>query len=227
MSRTLIVFAIAGSLFCGPPCVCPKASAEELHEPFLEGLRDRGYYDYALYYLDTLEQRTDIPNEIKQVIPYQRAVTLLAGASSINNPEQRDEQLDRAVAQLEAFTRANPNHALAGNANTELARILIEKARVKIWESESPANKDNNEKYRLEARGLLTKAREIFQKAHDQHKAAFDQFPKFIPPEEDEQLQPPEAKRKSPTCGRKSTWRFAHTRKPKRIPEARRSSRTC
>lgn len=188
MSRTLIVFATLGSLFCGLPRVCQQASAEELHEQFLDGLRERQYYDYALYYLDTLEQRTDLANEIKQVIPYQRAVTLLAGASSVNNPEQRDEQLDRAVAQLEAFTRANPNHALAGNANTELARILIEKARVKIWESEAPANKDNNEKYRLDARALLTKAREIFQKAHDQHKAAYDKFPPFISQDETEQL---------------------------------------
>jgi hypothetical protein len=189
MSRTLIVFTILGSLFCGLPCSSPTAQAEELHDKFLEGLRERGYYDYALYYLDTLEARTDVGNEVKQLIPYQRAVTLLAGASTINNPEQRDEQLDRAVAQLEAFTRANPDHALAGNANTELARIQIEKARVRIWESESPANKDNNEKYRLEARGLLTKARGVFQKAHDQHKAAFDQFPKFIPQEEAEKLE--------------------------------------
>lgn len=189
MSRTLIVFTIAGSLLCGLPAFSPRASAEELHEQFLEGLRERGYYDFALYYLDTLEQRTDLPEEIKQVLSYHRAVTLLAGASAISNPEQRDEQLDRAVAQLEAFTRDNARHPLAGNANTELARILIEKARVKIWESESPANKDNNEKYRLEARGLLTKAREIFQKAHDQHKAAFDQFPKFIPEDEAEQIK--------------------------------------
>lgn len=189
MSRTLFVFAMALSLLGGLPAFCPRASAEELHEQFLEGLRERGYYDYALYYLDTLEQRPDLPEEIKQVLSYHRAVTLLAGASAINNPEQRDEQLDRAVAQLEAFTRDNARHPLAANANTELARILIEKARVKIWESESPANKDSSEKYRLEARALLTKSREIFQKAHDQHKAAFDQFPKFIPEDEAEQLK--------------------------------------
>ena len=189
MSRTLVVFGIFGALFCSQAVVCPPASAEELHEEFLEGLRQRGYYDYALYYLDKLEERTDLPGEFKSVLPYQRAITLLEGASTINSPELRDEQLDRAVAQLEAFTRANPDHPLAANANTQLARILIEKARVKIWESESPANKDNNEKFRLEGRDLLTKAREIFQKAHDQHKAAYDQFPKFIPQEDKERYE--------------------------------------
>jgi hypothetical protein len=190
MSRTLIVFGIAATFWGGVlPTAGPQAAAEELHEPFLDGLRERGYYDFALYYLDKLDERTDLPAEIKQVISYQRAITLLDGASAIDNPELRDDQLDRAVAQLEAFTRANPNHPLAGNANTQLARILIEKARVRIWESESPANKENNEKFRLEGRDLLTKAREIFQKAHDQHKTTFDKFPKYI--EDTEQHKAP------------------------------------
>ncbi len=184
MSRTLICFAIFALLFS--PL---SARAEEQPQQFLEGLRDRGYYDFALYYLDKLDERADLPPEIKQVIPYERAITLLEGARTINNPEIRDEQLDRAVAQLDAFTRANPNHPLAAKANTEQARILIEKARVKIWEADSPANEQNSEKFRLEARSLLAKAREIFQTAHDQHKAAFDKFPKYIDPSQKEELE--------------------------------------
>ncbi len=189
MSRTLIVFGIAAALFGGLFANCPPVAAEEQPEKFLQGLRQRGYYDYALLYLDKLSERTDLPGEIKQIIPYQRAITLLDGSTGINNPELRDEQLDRAVAQLETFTRESPNHPMAADANTQLARILIEKARVKIWESESPANKDNSEKFRLESRAILTKARGILQQAHDLHKAAFDKFPKFIPQEDKERYQ--------------------------------------
>ncbi len=159
MSRKLICVVILGALF-SPGTL---ARGEEQPEQFLEGLRSRGYYDFALYYLDKLEERSDLPAEIKQVIPYERAITLLDGARTINNPEVRAEQLDRAVAQLDAFTRANPNHPLAAKANTEQARILIEKARVKIWESESPANEQNSEKFRLEARAYWPKPARRFK----------------------------------------------------------------
>lgn len=188
MSRTLIALATLAVLFSfHPEAVSPVAGAEQ-HKEFLDGLRKRGYYDFALYYLEKLDEREDLPAELDEVIPYERAITLLEGAKLINNPEVRDEQLDRAVAQLEAFTRDNPEHPLAGNANTEKARILIEKAHVKIWESESPANKDNSEKFRLEARELLTKARDTFQKAHDLHKKHYESFAKFIPKEDKERF---------------------------------------
>lgn len=189
MSRTLISLLALAFLFSPDPAALPKAVGEERHQEFLEGLRKRGYFDFALYHLDKLAARSDLPAEMQQVIPYERAVTLLDGAKLIDNPELRDEQLDRAVAQLEAFTRDNPDHPLAGNANSQRARILIEKAHVKIWESESPANKANQEKFRLEARELLTKARETFQKAHDLHKAHYETFPKFIPQEDKEPFE--------------------------------------
>ncbi|MCA9071625.1 MAG: hypothetical protein KDA84_22015, partial [Planctomycetaceae bacterium] len=187
MSRILFLLAIAGTVFSCHSSVCPPAAAEEQHAQFLDGLRQRGYYDFALYYLDKLDERTDLPAEFKQVIPYERAITLLDGAKLINNPELRDEQLDKAVAQLEAFTRANPMHELAGDANTQRARILIEKAHVKIWEAQSPANKDNSEKFRLEARELLKTARDTFQKAHDLHEKHYKSFPIFIAKEDKEQ----------------------------------------
>ncbi len=187
MSRTLISFLFLGALFACHPALSPPAAAEELHEKFLDGLRQRRYYNTALDYLDELEKRTDLTPKFKQVIPYQRAITLLGESSTISNPEVREEKLDLAVAALEAFTRDNPNHELAGDANTQQARILIEKARVKIWESESPANKDNSEKFRLEGRALLTKARDTFQKAHDQHKATFEKFPKYIDEQKDKE----------------------------------------
>ena len=185
MSRKLICFVILGTLFS--PLAATRG--EEQPEQFLDGLRSRGYYDYALYFLDKLEERTDLPAEIKQVIPYERAITLLEGARTINNPEVRDEQLDRAVAQLDAFTRANPKHPLAAKANTEQARILIEKARVKIWEANSPANEQNSEKFRLEARALLAKARQTFQTAHDLHKAAYEKFRVFVDPSDKEKFE--------------------------------------
>jgi hypothetical protein len=40
-------------------------------EPFLqfvEGLRQRGYYDTATEYLDSLKARTDVPAEVRDVL---------------------------------------------------------------------------------------------------------------------------------------------------------------
>ena len=59
------------------------ARAAEPVQSFAEGLRDRGYYDIAIAYLDQLEQQGSLPVELKELLPYERAQTLLASCSSV------------------------------------------------------------------------------------------------------------------------------------------------
>src|SRR5690606_252392 len=44
----------------------------------------------------------------------------------------------------------------------------------------SPSNEGNKAELKQQARSYVAKAREIFQTAHDKHKAIYDGFPKFI-----------------------------------------------
>lgn len=168
----------------------PAADAEEPYVEFLQGLRDRSYYDYALLYLDTLQEDPGVPQEIREVIPYEKASTLLVMARSggITNPEVQSRQLDQALGYLDEFIKNSPNHPRAGEANSERAGILLGKGRVEVWQSRSPSNKENRGEFQKKAREYVVQARDIYQKAHDQHKASWESFPKFIDKLEDPKL---------------------------------------
>ena len=162
------------------------AMAVEPYVEFIQGLRNRKYYDYTLHYLDSLKDDPAVPMEVKQLIPFEKATTyLLMARGGIVNPEVQGRHLEQALSSLDEFTKASPNHPKAGEANSERARILLGQARVEVWQSRSPGNKENRGEFQEKARALVLQARGIFQQAHDQHKAAWEQFPKFINKTED------------------------------------------
>ena len=167
----------------------PSVEAAELQQEFLDGLRARGYFDEALYYLDTLEQNTTLNAEMKKRLPYERGITLLKNAQTMRNPEAQEAALDQAAGQLETFVRDNPDHELVGKAQAERGNILLGKARVKIWDANSPVNEDKKPQMQQEAREDVLAARKIFQSAHDKYKEIYEAFPKFIPTDEKEQRE--------------------------------------
>ncbi|MEZ6056283.1 MAG: hypothetical protein R3C01_06220 [Planctomycetaceae bacterium] len=153
-------------------------------EPFLEmvqGLRGRGLYDYALYYLDQMEASPRTTPENKALIPFERGITLRDGARQIVLAERQLKQLDAAAAAFDEFARANAKHPLAGRANSERAQILVEKAKVKIWEAQSESDATVIEGLRGEAKELLLQARQVYDTSVAQHKTVFESFPGFIP----------------------------------------------
>ncbi len=163
------------------------ARAVEPILPFIEGLRERGYYDITLAYLDELEQRDKVPADIQERIPYERAQTLLASVRELSSVDAQRQQLDAAEASFEQFAKASPQNPLAATANTWRGRILFEKARVEIFEGEDPANLSRRKEFQAKARELLLKARQLFEQAAIQNKKSLDEFPAFIPETEKEQ----------------------------------------
>ena len=161
-----------------------SAEAVEPALEFIQGLRQRRYYDTALQYMDKIEQQGDLPDDIKTVIPYERAQTLLESAKGLTNLDLQRKQLDASQASFESFVKGSPNHPLAGQANTARGRILLEKARVEIWDGDKPSNEGSREKFRDNARTFIQQARVIFQQAQDQHQKAWEAFPTFIPEDE-------------------------------------------
>ncbi|MBC7818674.1 MAG: hypothetical protein IAG10_17430, partial [Planctomycetaceae bacterium] len=154
-------------------------TAEPMRE-FLDGLRARQYYDWAMLYLEQLQDRPDLPAELRVLIPYERAVTLSESAKHSVSPETQQRQLDQALGFLEQFTKESPKHPLAATANSTRAGLLLSKARVDILQAKLPTNKDNRAEFQDKAREQITLARAVFEKAHDQYKAAWEAFPKFV-----------------------------------------------
>ncbi len=160
--------------------------AEERYLDFVQGLRDRNYFDYAMLYLDQVAQRPSLPEEIRQLIPYEKAITLRENAKVLRNPEKQFEQLDQALAYLEQFSRDYPDNPSSGDANSDRAQILLQKAEVEIFQSKSPSNKGVKVDLQRRGREFVLKAREILKRAFEQHETAFKQFPAYL----DEQKEP-------------------------------------
>ncbi len=177
-----LIFSV-GIIQLASPAV---SDAKEPYLEFVQGLRDKQYFESALFYLETLKTRKNVPEEIKQVIPYEKAVTLLRSSQFSQSPDAQAELLDQAQAHLEQFIKNSPRHELVARANTELARILLGKAQVLIWKSRSPANKENRLKFQQDARKLIAQAKVIFKKAHDDYKKQWESFGVYIPEEEKE-----------------------------------------
>lgn len=161
-----------------------SASAEEQYLDFVQGLRNRGYYDFAELYLKSLEKKPSVPPEIKSQVPYEMGMTLRDAARQLLIPEEQRSKLDEALAAFEQFVKASPNHPLAGRANSQRAGMLVEKARVDIWASDAESEPQPRELLRANARKQIAQAQGIFKTAVEQLKAAFEKFPTYIPPED-------------------------------------------
>jgi hypothetical protein len=170
-------------------CLALPAVAAEPYLEFADGLRKRDLHDVAVEFLERAEADPKCPKEVKEVIPYEKAMILMEGAKYVKNLEQQTKQLDQAEAFLEQFTKATPNHPKAAQANTDRANILLGKARVEVQQARSPANAGTKAQYQAKARDFVAKARVILQAAHDQHKTAYDKFPSFIPQTDKEQYE--------------------------------------
>eukprot|EP00913_Durusdinium_trenchii_P028504 g26732.t1 len=153
---------------------------------FVEGLRNRGYFDTVEEYLDRVEKNPDVSAETKKRIPYERAITLRRSIGTIKIAKLRHKQLDRAAAYLEQFLKANPNHPLAGNAKTERGDIFIGKAEVDTVELRKPGTPEQKAELRKQALSNINKARQAFKSALPAFKAHLESFGTFIPREERE-----------------------------------------
>ena len=154
-------------------------AAEPVHE-FLDGLRSRQYFDWAMLYLEQLQDQPNLPANLRAILPYERAMTLAESAKHSVSPDTQQKQLDQALGFLEQFTKESPQHPLAATANSTRAGLLLSKARVDILQSKLPTNKDGRGEFQERARDQIQAARKVFETAHGQYKAKWETFPKFI-----------------------------------------------
>lgn len=160
-------------------------------EPFLqfvEGLRQRGYYDTAIEYLDSLKARADVPAEVRDVLDLERGVTLQQQGAASRVEDEREKALTDAATALKSFLAQHAQHPQAAMANSLLGELLFNRSESLIWKTLEQESAEARAPLQAEARGLIDQARGIFQTAHDQYKAQYEKFPKFIDESKDEEL---------------------------------------
>lgn len=168
-------------------CSISPARAEEPVLEFAQGLRDRGYYDTAIEYLDGLVSRTDLSPEVKDVLDLERGMTYQLWGATSRDPEQRVKYLGEAEVALKKFLSEHAQHPLAAQANSVLGELLFDRAKSLTWQTTDMDDAAQKASLQNEARNLIDQAKVIFQAAHDQYKAQYDTFPKFIDEAKDEE----------------------------------------
>ncbi len=160
-------------------CLCAPLTADQ-YADMVAGLRDRQLYDYALLYLDQLAEKPGLPEEVRQAIPYERAITLQESSRVTRSPEQQLKLLDQALAHLELFVKESPNHPLAGDAHSQRAEILLGKARAEILQARLPANQSSRADFQAKARDWIRQARTVFEAAQKQYEESLQSYGTYI-----------------------------------------------
>ena len=173
--RWLAAVATAGLLLA-----LPQASrAVDDTEGFLEALRQRGYFDTALDYLETLRANPRVSAEFKATIDYEAGAVLIEASKGNRVMANREKQLAEAKLRLDRFLQEHANHPQAQSATRQLANLLVERGKIKVLQSESASKKPaEKEQLLADARGMLAEAGKVFAA---QEKQALEEHRKFAP----------------------------------------------
>jgi hypothetical protein len=147
--------------------LCEPLAAQEPVQQFLEGLRQRGYFDTCIEYIAQQEQNPNLDDTLKESLGFEKAMTYLGMSRQARTSGAKAKALTQAQGALQQFSQQFPRNARAAKANYELGNILFERARTKVWQSESPPPGQTKAGLRGEARVLINEARQIYKKAYD------------------------------------------------------------
>ncbi|HEV3164829.1 MAG TPA: hypothetical protein VGZ22_12440, partial [Isosphaeraceae bacterium] len=148
---------------------------------FLQGLRERGYFDLAIEYLEQLRSAPGTPDDLKVTIDYEMGRCLLEQASHSADLERQRDLLEQARKRLESFAKANPKHRLVPEALVQMARLLVERGHVSMMQADEIKEAAEKTAKVTEARSSFQEARKAYAQVEPTLKTALDGFPKFIP----------------------------------------------
>jgi hypothetical protein len=177
-----------GLIVCGLGVIlaaCPVALAEEPTRAFLDGLRERGYHDVALDYLESMATSPLAPLELKEVIDLEKAVTMIAASRTERDSEIRIQRLNEAQELLRKFIREHAQHMKLNVARTQLGNLIVERARLKVDDSK----KGNSQPILAEAKELYEEAYKVFGEQQADVRAQLEKFPKVLDVADDEQAK--------------------------------------
>jgi hypothetical protein len=141
-----------------------KASAAEEAERFVRALKEKGYYDLAVEYIQQMRSSPLCPESFREVLDYELGLALIDWART--GGARSEQVLEEARAALERFLRERPARPEVGDAAFQLANVLVELGKLKRLQAEqvgvTPADRDR----------LLQEARKFYQQAQEGFAAA-------------------------------------------------------
>ncbi|WP_428305632.1 hypothetical protein [Lacipirellula sp.] len=142
---------------------------------FLKALRDRGWDDTAVEYLEWVEASPLATPEFTGNLAFQRASSLVSQARQSRDRSERERLLNQAASDFEAFAAKQEDPTLAIDALRQAANIYAEQALVAIAESRQLSADASAERD-----ALVAKAGTLFGKATADVKQVVDVTTKEI-----------------------------------------------
>ena len=130
--------------------------ADEPAARFVNALREKGYYDIALEYLDKAKKNPNVSKDYRRRIKYEKATVMVDQIVQLRDREKIDAQLDTAQRLLKEY--AAKNKSLVENARTLEFRSRILSTRADVYLREADAEQlteGEREKIRKQARVCL------------------------------------------------------------------------
>lgn len=164
--RTLLSF-IVGGLACAHWPLWPSlVRAEEPAAKFLQSLKDSGYYDEALKYLELSAQRNRLPESMKADLGLEKIMLLQMSLAEVRTSKDLDEKLAQVEQGFKDFLTNSPTHPRRGETLLKLADLYLNRGTKYLDDSKEDADKPE----------MATKARELREKARPSLQQAFDTF---------------------------------------------------
>lgn len=159
-------------LFLGGFCTLGLGSsglfADEPVMDFLGKLREKGYFEEAVYYLEQLETGPNTRADFKQTIPFEKALTMIQSASRVREQAKLESTLDAAEQQLDLFLKNFSTHPRASEATELYGSLLIKRSELSMKKSrDAKLPEGQRASFVSDARTQLQKAEQIFQKSRE------------------------------------------------------------
>ncbi|MEM9411753.1 MAG: hypothetical protein AAGA30_11610 [Planctomycetota bacterium] len=152
-------------------------AADEPCEEFLNSLRDRGYFDVALDYLDEMESSSLASSRFKQLIPFERAQTLILSTRKIRDRNLLEERLGEAEKLLIASEGAAETEEQKAKAQNYQGDLLYRRARNYLSEAKNDRLTSSEKSAIYEkAQGYLQKALQTFGRAQESYRSIISDY---------------------------------------------------
>ena len=157
--------SLALYLSCLILCEGTRADTDDMAMAFVEGLRERGWHDVVLEYLDRADRDPLATQAFLDRVSYERAVTQTALAGETTNEKQRTAVLDQAIRGFQRYAETHSNSALSLDALNQIGRVLNQRALYALSRSDRlPATaQGQREQLQQQARDSFDSARKSLE----------------------------------------------------------------
>ena len=153
--------------------------ADEPAARFLDALRDKGYYDIALEYLDKAKDNPNVPSDFRKRISFEKASTLIDQVSQLSERKQIDAQLDLAQKLLGDYAANSGSLVESVRSLSFRSRLLSMRSDVYLREAEATQlTESERQGLRDNAGGYLKKSLAAADEALATAKRLLDPSPK-------------------------------------------------